>query len=142
MIRNGGAQTAYLQRLRLAAAYCWQSDGSTAGRAATSGAAADAPGRVVRCQYVDHYGAAQGGAAARLAEYARRRAGVEATLPLQHAANAAAVVEGRISDVVAGAASAGTGAGASIAGVWLLEGMAVEAAGGGGGTARWWLTAV
>ena len=141
LIRNGGAQTAYLQRPRLVAAHCWQSDGSTAGRAATSGAA-DAPGRVVRCQYVDHYGAAQEGAAARLAEYARRRAGVEATLPLQHAANAAAVVEGRISDVVAGAASAGTGAGASIAGVWLLEGMAVVAAGGGRGTARWWLTAV
>ena len=142
LIRNGGGQTAYLQRLRLVAAHCWQSDGSTAGRAATPGSAADAPGRVVRCQYADHYGAAQGGAAARLAEYARRRAGVEATLPLQHSANAAAVVEGRISDVVAGASSAGTGTGAGIAGVWLLEGMAVDAAGGGAGAAQWWLTAV
>ena len=137
LIRNGGAQTAYLQRLRLTAAHCWQSDNATACRAASAGAGASAaaPGRVVRCQYADHYGAAQGAAAARLAEYSRRRAGLELTLPLQHGANIAAAVEGRISDVIAG-----TGAG--IAGVWLLEGMAVDAAGGGAGEARWWLTGV
>ena len=135
LIRNGGAQTAYLQRLRLTAAHCWQSDNATACRAASAGASAAAPGRVVRCQYADHYGAAQDAAEARLAEYSRRRAGLELTLPLQHGANIAAAVEGRISDVIAG-----TGAG--IAGVWLLEGMAVDAAGGGAGEARWWLTGV
>ena len=147
-VRNTGARTVYVQRLRLWAERCWRSLGTTAYRAtaATPASSSSSPGataaggvreRVVRCYFTDNYAAAQGAAGARLAERGVARAQAEVRLPLGADANRRAAVEARISDVAA--VSAAT---AGISGAWLLEGMAVGVEGGGEGTARWWLTAV
>lgn len=171
-IHNAGSQTAYLQTLQLYANHCWRSEGATACRASTppetsseapsespseppaaapsqAPAAAPSPAApdtsvvsstrpgVVRCHYTDHYAAAQSGAAARLAARSRQRPQLEITLPLSAPANWPAIVEGRLSDVITVPAGA---PGRSTA--WLLEGMAVDVAGGGAGEARWWLTGV
>ena len=141
-IRNAGAQTAYLQKLNLTATHCWRAQSSSAARAESAAAGSTSiagleRGRLVRCRYADHYAAAQGGAEARLAERSRRRPHLELTLPLAATANRRASVEGRLSNVVQVLADA-----RGIAGAWLLEGMEVRVAGGGGGEARWWLTGV
>ena len=134
-IRNGGTDRAYVQTLSLSANHCWRAESSTAHRAGA--AAASAAGTLVSCRYVDNYAAAQAGAQTRLAERSRRRAQVEASLPLFAEFNARAVVEGRLSDVVHVRAAA-----QGISGAWLLEGMEIAAGSGGDGTARWWLTEV
>ena len=147
-VRNTGARTVYVQRLRLWAERCWRSLGTTAYRAtaASPASSSSSPGataaggvreRVVRCYFTDNYAAAQGAAEARLAERGAARAQAEVRLPLGADANRRAAVEARISDVAA--VSAAT---AGISGAWLLEGMAVGVEGGGEGMARWWLTAV
>ena len=141
-IRNTGAATAYLQSLTLTANHCWRAQSSSAARAESTAAGPTAVaglerGRLVRCRYADHYGAAQSAAEARLAERSRRRGQLEVTLPLATVANRRAAVEGRLSDVMAVQADA-----QGIAGAWLLEGMEVRVAGGGEGEARWWLTGV
>ena len=139
-VRNNGANTAYVQTLRMSAGHCWRAEGTTSHRAPDfrpGDAAASRTGGLVRCRYADHYAAAQSGAEARLAERARQRPQLEATLPLAGTANGRAAVEGRISDVVKIQAAA-----QGIGGAWLLEGMAVSVGAGGEGTARWWLTRV
>lgn len=140
-VSNRGAQTAYVQRLRLYAAHCWRADGATAytrtaadGDGASDGATA---ARTVDCQYADHYAAAQSGADARFAERGRRRAQMELTLPLAAVANRRAAVEGQVSDVIAAVAPAGNAAAA-----WFLEGMEVTAEAGAPGWVRWWVTGV
>ena len=134
-IRNDGTDRAYMQTLGLSANHCWRAESTTAHRAGTGDASAS--GTLVNCRYVDNYAAAQAGAEARLAERSRRRAQVEASLPLFAGSNARAVVEARLSDVV-GLRAAAQG----ISGAWLLEGMEVSAVAGGDGRARWWLTEV
>lgn len=143
-VSNGGAQTAYVQRLRLYAAHCWRADSATTyTRAAADGADTAASGgpaaRTVDCCYADHYAAAQGGADARFAERGRRRAQMELTLPLAAIANRRAAVEGQMSDVITAAAPAGGNPTA-----WFLEGMELAAGDGVGaaGGARWWVTEV
>ena len=134
-IRNDGTDRAYMQTLSLSANHCWRAESTTAHRAGAGDASAS--GTLVNCRYVDNYAAAQAGAEARLAERSRRRAQIEATLPLFAGSNARAVVEARLSDVI-GLNAAAQG----ISGAWLLEGMEVSAVAGGDGTARWWLTEV
>lgn len=134
-IRNAGTGRAYVQALRLSANHCWRAESTTAYRAGS--AEASATGTLVNCRYIDNYAAAQAGAESRLAERSARRGQIEATLPLFATSNARAVVEGRLSDVVRlNAAAQGIG------GVWLLEGMEIDAGPGGEGAARWWLTEV
>lgn len=139
-ISNGGANTAYLQTLRIHANHCWRTQSSSAARAgaaSVSQVAKIARGSLIRCRYADNYAAARGAAQARFAERSVRRTGVALTLPLRSAANRRPVVEGRLTDVVSvNAATHG------ITGAWLIEGMEVNVAGGGEGEARWWLTAV
>lgn len=141
-VHNGGTATAYVRALRLWASHCWRAEGTTSYRTGGSGPAGDAT--LVSCRYADHYAAARGGAEARLAERSRRRPRLETTLELAAAANGRAVVEGRVSDVVAvAAAAAPAGAnGQDVAGPWLLEGMEVSVGASGAGAARWWLTGV
>ena len=134
-LRNGGTSTAYMQTLRLSASHCWRAEGTTSYRAGDAGVSADSG--LVNCRYADHYAAAQGGAAARLAERSRQRPQLEVAVPLAGAANGRAAVEGRISDVVEVRAGA-----PGIGGAWLLEGMEVSGEAGGYGAARWWLTRV
>ena len=134
-IRNNGAGRAYVQTLRLSANHCWRAESTTAHRAGK--AEALAAGTLVNCRYIDNYAAAQAGAEARLGERSARRAQVEASLSLSAGANARAVVEGRLSDVVELRAAA-----LGISGAWLLEGMEIAAGSGGEGVARWWLTGV
>ena len=144
-VSNRGAQTAYVQRLRLYAAHCWRADGATAytrtagdnddGDNAASGGPTAA--RTVDCQYADHYAAAQSGADARLAERGRRRAQMELTLPLSAVANRRAAIDGQVSDVITAAAPSGNAAEA-----WFLEGMEVTAEAGSPGWVRWWVTGV
>ena len=142
-VSNRGAQTAYVQRLRLYAAHCWRADGSTSyTKSAAAGPDTAASGgpptaRTVDCRYADHYAAAQGGADARFAERGRRRAQMELTLPLAAIANRRASVEGQISDVITAAAPAGGNPTA-----WFLEGIELTAGAGAASRARWWLTAV
>ena len=133
-IRNDGTDRAYMQTLSLSANHCWRAESTTAHRAGAGDASAS--GTLVNCRYADNYAAAQAGAETRLAERSRRRAQIEATLPLFVGSNARAVVEARLSDVV-GLNAAAQG----ISGAWLLEGMEVNAV-TGGGAARWWLTEV
>ena len=134
-IRNDGADRAYVQSLRLSADHCWRAESTTAHRAGA--ADASAAGTLVSCRYIDNYAAAQAGAEARLAERSRRRAQVEASLPLFAESNAHAVLEARLSDAVE--LRAGT---TGISGAWLLEGMEFDVRPGGEGMARWWLTEV
>ncbi|MDE2785930.1 MAG: hypothetical protein OXL37_04635 [Chloroflexota bacterium] len=134
-IRNNGMGRAYVQSLRLSADHCWRAESTTAHRAGD--ADASAAGTLVNCRYIDNYAAAQAGAEARLGERSVRRAQVEASLPLFAGANARAVVEGRLSDVVELRADA-----PGISGAWLLEGAEIAAGSGGEGAARWWLTEV
>ena len=134
-VRNGGANTAYVQTLRVSASHCWRAEGTTSHRAGAADATAS--GGLVRCHYTDNYAAAQAGAEARLAERSRQRPQLEVTLPLAGAANGRAMAEGRISDVVEVQATA-----QGISGAWLLEGMEVSIGAGGEGEARWWLTGV
>ncbi len=134
-VRNTGANTAYVQTLRMSASHCWRAEGTTSHRAGDADAAVS--GGLVRCRYADHYAAAQAGAEARLAERSRQRPQLEVTLPLAGSANRRAVVEGRISDVVEVQARA-----QGISGAWLLEGMAVSVGAGGEDEVRWWLTGV
>lgn len=139
-ISNGGSSAAYLQTLDLYADHCWRAQSSSAAR--VKSAASDASlgierGRVIDCRYADNYAAAQGAAAARLAERSQPRPQLELTLPLRHAGNHHAVTEGRLSDVMAVNASS-----QGVTGAWLLEGMDVRVAGGGEGEARWWLAGV
>ncbi len=134
-VRNTGANTAYVQTLRMSASHCWRAEGTTSHRAGA--ASASRSGGLVRCRYADHYAAAQAGAEARLAERSRQRPQLEVTLPLAGSANRRAVVEGWISDVVEVRAAR-----QGISGAWLLEGMAVSVGAGGEGEARWWLTGV
>ena len=134
-IRNDGASRAYVQSLRLSADHCWRAESTTAHRAGAGDTSAS--GMLVNCRYVDNYAAAQAGAEARLGERSRRRAQVEASLPLFTESNARAVVEGRLSDVVELRAAA-----LGISGAWLLEGMEVSVGSGGTGKARWWLTEI
>ena len=146
-VSNRGAQTAYVQRLRLYAAHCWRADSATAyaksaadgvgSGADDAGASGGRAARTVECRYADHYAAAQGGADARFAERGRRRAQMELTLPLAAIANRRAAVEGQMSDVIAAASPSGGDATA-----WFLEGMEVAAGAGAPGGARWWLTEV
>ena len=127
-IRNAGAKTAYLQKLNLTASHCWRTQTSSAARAeSTPGSSLDT-GRLVSCRYADNYAAAESAAKARLAEKSQPRPQLEATLPLLSAGNSRAVVEGRLSDVVAAQAPT-----QGIAGAWLLEGMEVNVSGGGDG---------
>lgn len=133
-VHNNGTGRAYVQDLRLYADHCWRAESTTAYRA---GAADSAGGTLVNCRYIDNYAAAQAGAEARLAERSRRRGRLDATLALAAGSNAAAVVEARLSDVVAVQAAA-----QSISGAWLLEGVEITAKAGGAGEARWWLTEV
>ena len=132
-IRNAGAGRAYVQTLSLSANHCWRGESTTAHRAGAGDTSAS--GSLVNCRYVDNYAAAQEGAEARLSERSRRRAQVEASLPLFAKSNAPAMVEGRLSDAVELRAAA-----QGISGAWLLEGMEVSAGAGGDGKARWWLT--
>ena len=134
-IRNAGAGQAYVQTLSLSADHCWRAESTTAHRAGA--AEMSATGTLVNCRYVDSYAAAQAGAEARLAERSRRRAQVEASLPLFAASNARAVLEARLSDVVELRAAA-----QGISGAWLLEGVEIDVRAGGEGTARWWFTEV
>ena len=134
-IRNTGTSRAYVQTLSLSANHCWRAESTTAHRAGAVDASAS--GTLVHCRYADNYAAAQAGAEARLAERSRRRAQIEASLPLFAGSNARAVVEARLSDVV-GLRAAAQG----IGGAWLLEGMEIAVGSGGDGTARWWLTEV
>ena len=134
-IRNTGTGRAYVQTLSLSANHCWRAESTTAHRAGAVDASAS--GTLVHCRYADNYAAAQAGAEARLAERSRRRAQIEASLPLFAGSNARAVVEARLSDVV-GLRAAAQG----IGGAWLLEGMEIAVGSGGDGTARWWLTEV
>jgi hypothetical protein len=134
-IRNDGTSGAYVQSLSLSAIHCWRAESTTAHRAGA--AEASASGTLVSCRYVDNYAAAQAGAAARLSERSRRRAQIEASLPLFAKSNARAVAEARLSDAV-GLHTAGQGTG----GAWLLEGVEVSAVAGGDGKARWWMTEV
>ena len=134
-VRNNGTGRAYVQELRLYADHCWRAESTTAHRAGATEASAG--GTLVDCRYIDNYAAAQEGAEARLAERSRRRAQLEATLALAAESNAAAVVEARLSNVVAVEAAA-----QGINGAWLLEGVEISARAGGNGAARWWLTEV
>lgn len=136
-VSNRGAQTAYVQQLRLHAAHCWRADAPTA--YTRSAVASDTPttARTVDCRYADHYAAAQAGADACFAERGRRRAQMELTLPLSAPANRRAAVEGQISDVITAQAPAGSNPTA-----WFLEGMEVAAGAGMPGWARWWVTEV
>ena len=136
-ISNRGAQTAYVQHLRLHAAHCWRADGVTAYTRADSDPDTPAQARTVDCRYADHYAAAQAGADARFAERGRRRAQMELTLPLSAPANRRAAIEGQISDVITAQAPAGSNPTA-----WFLEGMEVAADGGMPGWVRWWVTEV
>lgn len=136
-IHNSGAQTAYLHRLRLHAAHSWQPGDFATHRAAATDAGAADPAGAVNCRYADHYAAAQGAAADRLAERSRQRPQLAVTLPLSAAANRRAALEGRMSDLVAVAAAP-----QGIAGAWLLEGMALTAPAGEPAQAQWWLTGI
>ena len=136
-VHNSGAQTAYLHRLRLYAAHGWQLGDSAAHRAAAPDAGSDTPEAAVNCHYADHYAAARGAAAARLAERSRQRPQLAVTLPLSAAANLRAATEGRLSEVVAV-----TAAPQGISGAWLLEGMTLTAPAGEPAQAQWWLTGV
>lgn len=142
-VSNRGAQTAYVQRLRLYAAHCWRADGTTSyAKSAAAGPDTAASGgspaaRTVDCRYADHYTAAQGGADARFAERGRRRAQMELTLPLAAIANRPAAVEGQLSDVITAATPAGGNPTA-----WFLEGMELTAGAGAASQGRWWLTEV
>lgn len=141
-IRNTGATTAYLQRLELTANHCWRAQSSSAARVESTYSGSSTltgleRGRLVRCRYADHYGAAQSAAEARLAERSRRRPHLEITLPLATSANRHAAVEARLSNVVQASATP-----QGIAGAWLLEGMEARVAAAGEGEARWWLTGV
>ena len=134
-LRNDGADTAYVQTLRLSASHCWGAESTTSHRAGNADAAD--PAGLVRCQYTDHYAAAQSGAEARLAERSRPHPQLEITLPLASAANKRAALEGRISDVVEVRAAA-----QGISDAWLLEGVEASVGAGGEGEARWWVTEV
>ena len=134
-VSNNGTGRAYVQTLGLTADHCWRAESTTAHRAGVADASAN--GTLVSCRYIDNYAAAQAGAEARLGERSRRRAQVEASLPLFAASNARVMVEARLSDVVNLSAAA-----QGISGPWLLEGMEIAAGSGGDGTARWWLTEV
>ena len=145
-VSNRGAQTAYVQRLRLYAAHCWRADGATAyTRTAADGDGASdnvasggaTAARTVDCHYADHYAAAQSGADARFAERGRRRPQMELSLPLSAIANRRAAVEGQVSDVITAAAPAGKAAEA-----WFLEGMEMVVSAGAPGWVRWWVTGV
>lgn len=136
-ISNRGAQTAYVQQLRLHAAHCWRADAATAYTRTAVASGTPTTARTVDCRYADHYTAAQGGADARFAERGRRRAQMELTLPLSAPANRRAAIEGQISDVITAQAPAGGNPTA-----WFLEGMELTAGAGAPGLARWWVTGV
>ena len=139
-IRNGGTDTAYLQRMALYADHCWRAAGSSS---VSVGSPASAPRfrnsrtALIVCRYADNYAAAQGGAQARLDDRSRQRLQVEATLPLLAVANHAAVTEGRLTDLIdVQAATHG------ITGACLLEGVEITVNPAGAGEATWWLTGV
>ena len=134
-IRNDSTSIAYLQRLEVYAGHCWRASAEVAYRADVP---RDSPiSRVVECWFIDNYAAARETADARLNDRSVARPQLEIALPLVSWANLRAVVEARLSDVVAVQATT-----QSISGAWLLEGMEIKAVVGSPPAARWWLTQV
>ena len=134
-IRNDSTSIAYLQRLEVYAGHCWRASAEVAYRADVP---RDSPiSRVVECWFIDNHAAARATADARLNDRSVARPQLEIALPLVSWANLRAVVEARLSEVVAVQATT-----QSISGAWLLEGMEIKAVVGSPPAARWWLTQV